>query len=286
MLDFLKKTESLPRRYRRLLDPSGEFRKSTKAAYLAVFERAYPVAPRGITAMAKALAGAGAIAAILVGVSVYADTANVGVSSPLYSLKRLGENVQLAIAPAQEKIQLQASFANRRAQEIVDLQKKNPANTAIPGLARQLNNDVRDSIAGAAGANLGDGNLSRFCANIVSALADSPYRVRGVSGFLHSRCAAQLDAATTSIIFSDGETGGESSGSAFLGDATGTATGTFWAPPVFPLNERLNGRFRTDAGAQTEATSTGDAAGGNGSAIGLPSDRVREQADIRVPFDN
>ncbi len=93
--------------------------------------------------------GVGALAALCVaaGVSAYADTTNVPVTNPLYPLKRLGESVQLVLAPTPEKAQLQAAFAVRRAKEIDALQVTNPTSTLIPRLTTDLDEDISGSLA-------------------------------------------------------------------------------------------------------------------------------------------
>lgn len=109
--------------------------------------------------------GIGVMAAlcVAVGVSAYADNANVAATSPLYPLKRLSENVQLALTPTQGKAQLQATFAVRRASEIDALQTSNPTSTLIPQLTSDLDQDISSSLNVVVGVNTNnrDDNFGR-----------------------------------------------------------------------------------------------------------------------------
>lgn len=185
------------RKIKKSLEPREEFIERARAAFLAVYDRAYPEAaaaqatsmipPRGrFGVWAKAFVAVGALIAVFAGASVYADTANVGVGSPLYPLKRLGENVQLAIAPPTEKAQLQATFADRRVAEIGDLAahaSSSPATAAtIANLNKDFNIDVDNSLATAAQAKVQDGNLDRLCNTVFSAIATSSVALHDRAG--------------------------------------------------------------------------------------------------------
>ena len=130
--------------------PSREFNKKLKSRFLAAFDAHYPVVmnrPSEFILAAKALAGVLALAAIVLGgASVYADTKNVSADNPLYPLKRFGESVQLALATPEEKPQLEAALATRRADEITDLEDRHPTSTLLPKLASDFGNAVSSSI--------------------------------------------------------------------------------------------------------------------------------------------
>jgi hypothetical protein len=79
-------------------------------------------------------------------VSAYADTANVAADSPLYPLKRLTENVQLALTPVSSQGQLEATLATRRAHEIDDLSVRKPSSTLIGSLSLDFQSDVSSSL--------------------------------------------------------------------------------------------------------------------------------------------
>ncbi len=198
------------------LRPRKEFVAKNKAAFLAVFDAAHPEATgkrtHGFTALAKVFVAFGALVAIFAGMSVYADTANVAADSPLYPLKRLSENVQLAIAPSGEKAQLQAIFAARRADEITALKVTNPSSTVIAGLTNDLNADVDASLSDAQSANVQDGSLHKLCDKVFSALATSSLqasddglgtinvrpRVRVIGKFLN-QCGESMNTSTVNI---------------------------------------------------------------------------------------
>jgi len=193
------------------LKPRKEFTEKAKAAFLTVFDAAHPASafavarPHGFALWAKGLVAAVAFAAVFVGMSVYADTANVNADSPLYSLKRLSESVQLAVSPAPEKAQLEATFATRRAKEIGDLETRKPSSTvAITDLSDDLDAAVSSSLRDAKKADLGDGQLSKFC-DKVSSLITNPGIGKSHSNIIErfvGQCG--VDTTTTS---SDGEQG-------------------------------------------------------------------------------
>lgn len=166
--------------------PSKEFAKAAKQRYLAVFDAHNPVPvpahshPRFIFAM-KISVGALAVAAIVLGsASVYADTANVPADSPLYALKRLGESVQLAVAPPAAQADLQASLAARRANEVNDLESRKPTSAIISKLSDDVDTAVNASIKAANETNLADGALTNLCTKLFSAITTSSVTMQSV----------------------------------------------------------------------------------------------------------
>lgn len=167
---FISKSKKLPREAQKQLLPRKEFMAQGRERFLAAFDasalarNARPVRARAdgrgrpayVTTLFKIGVGALAVLAVGVGLSAYADTANVSATNPLYPLKRLSENVQLALAPAAEKPQLQATFAVRRANEIASLQASAPSSTLIPQLTTDLDQDISSSLNAAAA--VGSGN--------------------------------------------------------------------------------------------------------------------------------
>jgi hypothetical protein len=175
---------------KKILKPRKEFEERSKAAFLAVYDTAHPAGqqalqPRGSRhsgVFAKSLVALGTLIALLAAASVYADTANVAADSPLYPFKRFSENVQLAVAPAPEKAELQATFAARRADEITDLETRKPSSTIIAGLASDLNTDIDASLDDAQKTNLQAGQLKTFCDKVLSAIATSSATIAGQGG--------------------------------------------------------------------------------------------------------
>ena len=149
---FIFKTKKLPLTAQKSLLPRKEFVTQGKERFLAAFD-ASALAMNAHSARRPYGAiflkiGIGVMAALCVAVAVsaYADTANVSATNPLYPLKRLSEDVQLALTPAPEKAQLQARFAVRRADEIAALQASAPSSTLIPKLIHDLNKEIGDSL--------------------------------------------------------------------------------------------------------------------------------------------
>ena len=164
---FISKTKQLPPAAQKGLLPRKEFLTKGKDGFLAAFDasalamNARPARPPYTTIFFKVGIGTMAALCIAVGVSAYADTANVPATSPLYPLKRLSESVQLALTPAPEKAKLQATFAVRRAEEIAALQISAPSSTLIPKLTNDLNQDISSSLSvtvGVGGSKNKDGN--------------------------------------------------------------------------------------------------------------------------------
>lgn len=136
---------------RAALVPSEKFAKETKDRFLAAFDAHYGTRPavnpsHGMAGWAKVFITVGALAAVMVSVSAYADTANVAADSPLYPLKRLSETVQLALAPASDRAQIEVTLANRRVVEIQDLSSRKPSSTLLTGLSADFQNDVSSSL--------------------------------------------------------------------------------------------------------------------------------------------
>lgn len=157
-------------------EPARTFKDDARRKFLAAFDARHPGDRRTfwITTAARFLAAAAAIVAIVMsGATVYADAANVPAWSPLYPFKRLGENIQIAVAPPSEGASLQASFAARRVEEIGDLQNREPTSTMIGKLAGDANDAVDASISDAAKAGLKGEELTALCNKLLSTLVPS-----------------------------------------------------------------------------------------------------------------
>lgn len=122
--------------YRRLLkhafEPRKDFLEHSREVFLSEVakRRVAPYAPRFAwhTFGVRALRYSVALSVIaLIGTSglvAYADTTNVGVESPLYPLKRVGEQVRLTVAPANREPELHKELAQRRASEFAEIESK------------------------------------------------------------------------------------------------------------------------------------------------------------------
>ncbi|HUC01393.1 MAG TPA: DUF5667 domain-containing protein [Candidatus Paceibacterota bacterium] len=198
------KNKKLPTEAKKSLQPRKEFLTQGKQRFLAAFDASPLAAGAGAASGVRPSArlsgwtlflrvGTGTVAAIAIafGMSAYAATAgNVSPTNPLYPLKRLVENVQLAVAPAQAKAQLQATFAVQRANEIDALQVQHPSSTLIPRLTVDLDSEISSSLAAASSSpssNPGDGNTKSGAGN-------------GTAGSVGVFCAA-FTKSTSSVLF-------------------------------------------------------------------------------------
>lgn len=256
MFDFLKK-DKLPRGARKAIAPDVEFVKKAKGRFLATFDAHYSTARpahRFTLATKTAL-----IALILVGATagatVYADTNNVPVSSPLYPLKRLGENVQLTLATPAAKPELEATFAVRRATEIDDLEKTHPTSSLIAGLNEDLDNDVNTSVASAGQSDL--------CGRVVSMFSVSSSAMRQELSS-HARIFARVEAqcgipiaVTTGTIFRAGPVASK------ILNTTSTVSATATAHIIIPnimaitATTTISGKPTTTRPTSTEPGITG-----------------------------
>lgn len=179
MFNFFKKKE-LPEEIRRALAPDPKRLARQKVVFLAAYEQAFAnIVPERRPAFAAKLA-----AAVLVlfaaagGMSAYADTANVPATSPLYSLKRLSETARLTFARQEDKPQLRAELAGRRTAEIDDLKEKKPESDLLPALAKDLHEEINNSVDEAEDNGLRDGKLNDFCGTLNAAVATTSAAIR------------------------------------------------------------------------------------------------------------
>jgi hypothetical protein len=204
--------EKLPKALQKALLPNEKFIDTGKKHFLAAFDTS-PLAAQSANASENSKAPSSAFAwglkfgigvlavfAIVAGTSAYADTANVSAENPLYPLKRLGENVQLALTPSQEKAQVQATFAARRAAEIDELQKNHPSSKLIASLVKDLNNDVSSSLTVASNSQLRADSLATFCETFSGRLQIALALHPELLARFNAKCGS--DVASTTIITS------------------------------------------------------------------------------------
>jgi len=179
MFNFSK--HKLPPRVQKTIAPEAEFIKKAKGNFLAAFDAHYgAVRPTygfvfAMRAMAVVLVLFGATA----GATVYADTQNVPVNSPLYALKRLGETVQLTLASPELRPQLEATFAARRVVEINALEQSHPSSTLIPALANDLDKEVNASIIDVSTSTGNSTEKVNVCGKVLSILSTSSSAMQG-----------------------------------------------------------------------------------------------------------
>lgn len=269
------KNKKLPLDAKKGLLPRAEFLAQGKERFLAAFD-ASPLASRnavatGVSARTSGWAmffrvGAGTLAAVAVafGVSAYAATAtNVPPTSPFYPLKRIAENVQLAVAPAQDKAQLQATFAVQRANEIDALQVQHPTSTLIPQLTNDLDTEISSSLAEAnqyaspsstsSNGNGEEGAVSVFCGAFVRSTSSVLFGHLESGLVLHPNILTQFNEQCGSESVHNG-------GNGYGGTATGANTTTTPAHPERPVVPGSGGSYHRGRGeGGSAASSTADA---------------------------
>lgn len=146
---FLDK-ETLPAPLQDAFAPDEAVRERIKAVYTASY-RAYskavhPRSTRYRWLFARTSAAVGMSVLLFGSATVYAESANVGPSHPLYALKRTGENMQVFAASADQARTLRATFARRRMDEIGQLRHADPKHPKIVDLAKSMGEDISASL--------------------------------------------------------------------------------------------------------------------------------------------
>jgi hypothetical protein len=227
--------KKLPQEARKSLLPRDEFIAQGKEKFLAAFD-ASPLAGASAgknpapafhwTMFFRAGIGALAVICVAIGISAYADTANVPPTSPLYPLKRLEENVQLAVTPTDDQAQLQATFAVQRANEIDALQMQQPKSPMLPALTMDLDTEISSSLADANQATSSEnGSLNVFCGAFL----------KSTSSVLFSHLEGGLILRPSILAQFNERCGSESSHGAQMGEsATGTIPAVNSVEPIDP----------------------------------------------------
>lgn len=166
----LFKKDKLPKSLKRALEPRRGFVVKTRVLFLSECENKFDVtapnpAGRFSLVLRVALAAAG-LFAVVHGVAVYADASNVGPNSPLYSLKKYNEFVQLAFAKTADKPQLHIKFAKRRLAEIEET-KKTPvfASSTVSAAQEDLGKNMSASLDDVDDKNYPEQELPKFCSS-------------------------------------------------------------------------------------------------------------------------
>ncbi|MDD5433722.1 MAG: hypothetical protein PHE77_03690 [Candidatus Pacebacteria bacterium] len=92
-----------------------------------------------------------AIAVFSGGTAAFAEIQNVSATHPLYKIKRLGETVQIKVAPQNVKSQMHNKFAQRRLDEIKQIKSeiKEPSNNdivTIDNLNQDFTAEIKETI--------------------------------------------------------------------------------------------------------------------------------------------
>ena len=126
MFQFSKDMRAL----RRFVRPRREFLPEARADFLRALSERHTAVPVSVSSPVVGGARIMVRYATLVvafmfalngGAVVLADSQNVAPNHPLYPYKRLGENIQLSVAPAASRPALRSKFAERRLEEIKEV---------------------------------------------------------------------------------------------------------------------------------------------------------------------
>lgn len=138
---------------KRLLEPREAFLEASREAFLAEVakRRVAPYAPQfawrvfGMQAVRYSAVFASIALLGTSGLVAYADNRNVSVDSPLYPLKRVGEQVRLTVVPVVREPELRKEFARRRASELAEVEtKKRPDDDGDVKQLRELENKEKE----------------------------------------------------------------------------------------------------------------------------------------------
>lgn len=101
----------------------------------------------------------------------YASTSDVGPTHPLYTMKRMGEVIQLQFTLTQNKPDLHKTLAHRRLKEIREIGGNNDVQQIIV-LSNDFTNEIRETMPNTDGVSLGIQERSKLCNEV---LADIRY---------------------------------------------------------------------------------------------------------------
>ncbi len=246
--------DRLPRRIKSALAPERRFAADAKHRYLALYDAAHGLpAPHGSgwRAAWRSAAAMAAILGIVAGTSAFADVRNVPPTNMLYPLKRLAENVQLAVTPAAAKPTLELSFAARRAEEINAIASNPDAAAYAPlvrNLTKNLDAEVSSSLADEARTPLKGEALLKFC-NSVAPASEGAY-------------ATTTPASTSSVSLPVPGEGGGRDGKMSVGERVAAEHGLF-ARAASDCPSVISGGAPTSTGGDPgqNGTETGPASG-------------------------
>lgn len=182
----------LKRRCGRLCKAGKEFEAKSRQLFLAEFEKKFPNASLANASafhrhiLRYSLLSFFAFFLLSVSAFVYADQANLDPNQPLYKLKILGETIQLTFSPESKKAELNYEFAQKRLEEIKNLQQKEQVSAKNDeDKINQLSSEFDDNIVQALdrvdkveNGNKADANTApagkkkKLCDSISQAIAD------------------------------------------------------------------------------------------------------------------
>lgn len=138
MINFLKqrKYKALVRKH---FEPGKDFSKKSKALFTAKLQEKYGtknfIYKRAYSYVLTAFLGLFILGG---GAAAFAEKENVNPDHPLYTLKRLAENIQVKVAAKEKKPVLHNKFAQRRLEEVKTVKEEKTI--------QKLNNDFHEEV--------------------------------------------------------------------------------------------------------------------------------------------
>ncbi len=144
------------RALRRFVHLRRDFRLRARADFLRAFSERHiavpvssPVAGGARIMVRYATLVVAFMFALNGGAVVLADSQNVAPNHPLYPYKRLGENIQLSVAPAASRPALRSKFAERRLEEIKEVAEGKTEGNEVEVLNSDFKNEINAALASA-----------------------------------------------------------------------------------------------------------------------------------------
>ena len=209
MFGLFHKKDKLPRILKRALAPHDDFVARTRSVFLAGFDERFGLAvprPRYFMIAARILAVIFVIFGVTSGIAVYVDKTNVGLTSPLYSLKRYNESLQLILSKTSDQPALHIKFAQRRLAELEKLKVELPtaSSTQIEAVKENTKEDMKEdmkrSLAATDEKDYPGENLPSFCRSFgdfisvtSSDLEDIMFKHPSITEKYQKKCARFLE---------------------------------------------------------------------------------------------
>ncbi len=127
-----------------------------------------------------------------VGLTTFADQANVPANHPLYQLKRLSEQIRLDLSTPQKQIVLHQEFADRRLKEIKEVKAGVAKNTSLENkLTKDFQHEAESTIDQAEHQNIKQDKQKALCQHILDSVDDTVKSNH--LAHIHDRCRSILD---------------------------------------------------------------------------------------------
>jgi len=98
---------------------------------------------------------------------ILADSQNVSISHPLYGLKRISENIRLATSPKNNRIVISNQLAQRRMQEMQDINSRNLPKVKLTSVNNDFDQEINISVSELHNIQIQQGaQLKKLCAEV------------------------------------------------------------------------------------------------------------------------